>query len=100
MKAKATLGAATTTVAVVLANTTVKPGGFVNASITVTNAGKPASPGMRVSLQVGVVAIGTAVTDAAGHAAISFAAPPNEGTAQVVVLAGSAAGSALLTIAK
>jgi signal transduction histidine kinase len=28
-------------VAVTLASTTVKPGGFVNASITVTNAGKP-----------------------------------------------------------
>lgn len=99
LKAKATPGAATTTVAVTLAQTTVKPGGFVNANITVRNAAGPVA-GLRVSLQVGVVAIGTAVTDAAGHAAISFAAPPNEGIAQVVVLAGSATGSAVLTIAK
>lgn len=98
VQGKPTLGAAAI-IAVTLANTTVKPGGFVNASITVTNAGKPVA-GQLVSLQVGVVAIGTAVTDAAGHTAISFAAPPDPGTAQVVVLAGNATGSALLTIAK
>jgi hypothetical protein len=43
---------------------------------------------------------GTAVTDATGHAVISFFAPANEGTAQVVVLAGNASGSTPLTIAK
>jgi len=89
----------TTTVAVTLASTTVKPGGYVLANISVTNAGVPQA-GVTVSLQVGVFAVGTAVTDASGRAAISFAAPPNEGTAQVVVLAGQASGSALLTIAK
>ena len=47
-----------------------------------------------------MIPIGTAVTDATGNATISFAAPPNEGIAQVVVLAGSASGSAVLTIAK
>ena len=31
---------------------------------------------------------------------ITFAAPPNEGIAAVVVLAGAASGSALLTVAK
>jgi hypothetical protein len=84
---------------VTLANTTVKPGGYVLANISVTNAGVPQA-GVTVSLQVGVFAVGTAVTDASGHVGISFAAPPNEGTAQVIVLAGPASGSALLTIAK
>ena len=98
VRPQATPGAAAT-VSVSLAQTTVRPGGFVTANITVTNAGAPQS-GVTVSLQVGVVAIGTAVTDAAGHATISFAAPPNEGIAQVVVLAGAATGSAPLTIAK
>lgn len=90
---------AAATVLVVLTHTTVKPGGYVNANITLLNGGAPLA-GQTVSLQVGVVAIGTAVTDASGHAAISFAAPPNEGQAQVVVLAGAASGSAILTIAK
>jgi len=90
---------ASTVVAVTLAQATVKPGGFVTANINVTNASAPVA-GLTVSLQVGVISIGTAKTDAAGHATISFAAPPNEGIAQVVVLAGSASGSAVLTIAK
>ena len=98
MNGKPTLGAAAI-VSVTLANGTVKPGGYVGATITVTNLGKPVV-GQQVSLQVGVVAIGTAVTDAAGKALISFAAPPNEGVAQVVVLAGNATGSAILTVAK
>ena len=95
---KPTLGAAAI-VSVTLANATVKPGGFVLANINVTNAARPVA-GQVVSLQVGVFPIGTAVTDANGHAAISFAAPPNEGLAQVVVLAGNAIGSAVLTVAK
>jgi hypothetical protein len=98
VKGKPTLGAAAI-VSVTLAQTTVKPGGFVNANINVTNAARPVA-GQVVSLQVGVIAIGTAVTDANGHAAISFSAPPNEGLAQVVVLAGNATGSAVLTVAK
>jgi hypothetical protein len=91
--------AATTVVGVSLAQATVKPGGFVTAHIGVANAGAPVA-GLTVSLQVGVIPIGTAVTDATGNASISFFAPPNEGLAQVVVLAGSASGSAVLTIAK
>ncbi|MEA2662427.1 MAG: hypothetical protein QOH08_1999 [Chloroflexota bacterium] len=98
VKGKPTLGAAAI-IGVKLASATVKPGGFVSAAITVTNAGK-AVAGQLVSLQVGVVAIGTATTDATGKATITFAAPPNEGIAQVVVLAGAATGSAPLTIAK
>jgi len=95
---KPTLGAAAT-VGVTLANAIVKPGGFVTATIGVSNGGT-AVAGQTVSLQVGVTAIGTAVTDATGHAVISFFAPANEGTAQVVVLAGNASGSTPLTIAK
>jgi hypothetical protein len=98
MNGKPTLGAAAI-VSVTLTNGSVKPGGFVNANINITNSGQPVV-GQQVSLQVGVIAIGTAVTDTSGHAAISFAAPPNEGIAQVVVLAGNASGSAILTIAK
>jgi hypothetical protein len=86
-------------VSVVLANATVKPGGFVSASISVLNGLMPQA-GLTVSLQVGVVPIRTAVTDANGRAVISFAAPPNEGVTQVVVLAGAASGSAVLTVAK
>ena len=87
-------------VAVALTPTTVKPGGFVTANINVQNGAVPLA-GVTVSLQVGVyTGIAPTVTDAAGHATISFSAPPNEGTAQVVVLAGAASGSAVLTIAK
>lgn len=94
-----TTPAAGTTVTVSLANATVKPGGFVIANVAVLNGGQPVA-GLIVSLQVGVVPIGTATTDAGGHATITFFAPPNEGIAQVVVLAGSASGSAVLTVAK
>jgi hypothetical protein len=95
---KPTLGAAAT-VGVTLAQPTVKPGGFVTATVGVSNGGFPVA-GQLVSLQVGVISIGTATTDAFGHATLSFFAPPNEGIAQVVVLAGNASGSAVLTIAK
>jgi hypothetical protein len=98
VKPQASPGAAAT-VAVTLTNPTVKPGGFVTANVSVLNGTAPQA-GRTVSLQVGVIAIGTAVTDANGRAVISFFAPPNEGTAQVVVLAGAASGSAVLTIAK
>ncbi len=97
VKASAAPGTAATTVTVALANATVKPGGFVTANVTLAGT---AVAGQKVSLQVGVIPIGTATTDAAGRAAISFFAPPNEGIAQVVVLAGSASGSAALTVAK
>jgi hypothetical protein len=90
---------AASTVIVTLANAKVKPGGFVTANITVLNGATPLA-GQTVSLQVGVVTIGAATTNAAGQTTISFFAPPNEGLAQVVVLAGSASGSALLTVAK
>ena len=92
-----TAPAAATTVTVTLANATVKPGGFVTANIALAGT---AVAGQKVSLQVGVITIGTAVTDASGKATISFFAPPNEGIAQVVVLAGSASGGAALTVAK
>ena len=99
VKAQAAPGAAATTVTVILASATVKPGGFVTANITVLSGAVPVA-GLTTSLQVGVISIGTALTDGVGHATISFFAPPNEGIAQVVVLAGNASGSATLTIAK
>ena len=98
VRPQATPGAGAT-IGVVLASATVRPGGLVTANISVVNGGAPQA-GVTVSLQVGVTAIGTAVTDAGGRAVISFAAPSNEGVAQVVVLAGAATGSATLTIAK
>ena len=99
VKAQPTPAAAATTVSVALVQATVKPGGFVTANINVTSGAAPVAS-LTVSLQVGVIAIGTAVTDPNGHAEISFFAPANEGLAQVVVLAGAASGSAVLTIAK
>jgi hypothetical protein len=96
---KASSSAAPLTVSVTLNNTKVRPGQFVIAEIRVTANGLPKS-GELVTLSVGVIAIGTATTDAAGTARIGFAAPPNEGDAAVVVLASGAAGRATLTVAR
>jgi hypothetical protein len=49
-------------------------------------------------LSVGVVQIGTAVTDGTGTARISFVAPPAEGDVSVVVLGAGSSGRASLTI--
>ena len=97
--AKASPGATASAVAVALANPTVKPGALVTANISVVSGGSPVQ-GLAVSLQVGVIPIGSALTNAAGKATISFFAPSTEGTAQVVVLAGTVIGSATLTVAK
>ena len=54
-----------------------------------------------VALYVGVVFIGIATTGADGTARIAFAAPPNEGEASVVVLAGNnISGRATLTVSR
>ena len=87
------------TVTVTLDKASARVGQGVLATVYVVGATGPRA-GVLVTLSVGVSSIGTAVTDAAGKALISFAAPPNEGVAQVVVLAGNASGSAILTIAK
>ena len=87
------------TLLVALDRTTVKPGGLVTATITLSDPSGPRAD-TSVSLSVGVVSIGTARTDKLGKARISFAAPPNEGVAQVVVLGDGASASAVLTVTK
>jgi len=84
---------------VVLDRPTVRPGQLVTATITLTDETSVRAD-TTVSLSVGVVGIGSARTDVTGKARISFAAPPNEGVAQVVVLGGGASGSAALTVAR
>ena len=89
----------TAALTVTLSKATVKPGEVVTASIFVTSASLP-QVDASVSLSVGVIHIASAKTDATGHAQISFAAPPNEGVAQVVVLGPSVSGSATLIVAR
>ena len=96
---KAPVTTAPLAVAVTLDKTTVKPGAFIVASIRVTANGLPKFDEL-VTLQVGVITIGSARTNALGTAVIVFAAPPNEGEASVVVLATGASGRATLTVAK
>jgi len=96
---KAPVTTAPLAVTVALDKTNVKPGAFIVASIRVTANGLPKFDEL-VTLQVGVITIGSARTNAAGTAVIVFAAPPNEGDASVVVLATGASGRATLTVAK
>ena len=91
--------AAPTTVAVALDRSKVRPGEAVLAEIRLSENGRPKA-NVTVTLSVGVITIGTAVTDSGGIAHIGFAAPPNEGDAAVVVLAAGAAGRAPLTVAR
>ena len=77
----------------------VRPGDPVNAQVIFTEGGA-ARAGVTVSLSVGVVSIGTALTDAAGRAVIPFAAPTTEGEIAVVVLASGASARASLTVTK
>lgn len=86
-------------VSVTLDKTKVTPGAFVTATIFLTANGAPQA-NQQVTLSVGVIAIASATTDATGVARISFAAPPNEGDAAVVVIAAGASGRATLTVAK
>lgn len=91
--------AGTAALTVTLNKTAVKPGEVVRASIFLTNESRPQADAS-VSLQVGVIHIASAKTDASGHAQISFAAPPNEGVAQVVVLGPNVSASATLVVAR
>jgi len=84
---------------VTLDRTSVKPGESVIADAAFTDGGL-AKRDVTVTLQVGVITIGSARTDATGHARIGFAAPTTEGAISVVVLGGNASGSAILTVAK
>lgn len=91
--------AGTPSLFVALDKPTVRPGGTVVATITLSDPSGPRAD-VAVSLSVGVVPIGTTKTDQLGKATISFAAPSSEAVAQVVVLGGGAAGSAILTVSR
>jgi hypothetical protein len=101
-KANVTLRAPTasaTLVTVTLDRTKVRPGEIVGAQIRVTENGIP-KVGALATLSVGVVTIGSSATDAFGNTRISFAAPPNEGDATVVVFAAGSSGRTVLTVAR
>ena len=85
------------TVTVTLDKPTVRAGQGVLATIYVVGLTGPRA-GVPVTVSVGVVTIGTAVTDGTGTARIGFAAPSTEGDVSVVVLAGGSSGRASLTI--
>lgn len=91
--------AGTVTLFVALDKPAVKPGQLVTATITLSDPSGPRGD-TSVSLSVGVVPIGTTKTDRLGKATISFAAPPNDGVAQVVVLGAGVWGSATLAVAR
>jgi len=86
-------------VTVTLDRTKVRPGEIVGAQIRVTENGIPRI-GVLATLSVGVVTIGSSATDAFGNTRISFAAPPNEGDAAVVVFAAGSSGRTVLTVAR
>lgn len=90
---------ASLTLFVALDKPVVRPGDPVVATITLSDPSGPRAD-TTVTLSVGVVPIGTARTDKLGKAAISFAAPPHEAVAQVVVLGGGVFGSATLTVTR
>jgi glucodextranase-like protein len=101
-KANVTLRAPTvsaTLVTVTLDRAKVRPGEIVGAQIRVTENGIP-KIGTLATLSVGVVTIGSSATDAFGNTRISFAAPPNEGDAAVVVFAAGSSGRTVLTVAR
>src|SRR5439155_24145550 len=103
VKNQVTVKPATTSavsISVTLDKTTVKPGGFVTATIFIIGTNGVPRAGESVSLSVGVIPIATSTTDLTGIARISFAAPPNEGEAADVVLAAGGTGRATLTVAK
>jgi hypothetical protein len=89
--------ATTATVTVTLDKTTARAGQGVLATIYVVGTTGPRA-GVPLALSVGVVQIGTAVTDGTGTARISFVAPPAEGDVSVVVLGAGSSGRASLTI--
>ena len=91
--------AAATVVSVTLDRARVRPGEIVQAQIRVTENGRP-KVGTIATLSVGVITIGSATTDASGSTRITFAAPPNEGDAAVVVFAAGTSGRTALTVAR
>jgi len=91
--------AAEPTLTVALNQTTVRAGQQVVAAIYLRDALGP-KVGVRVTLSVGVVVIGSAITDFSGTARIGFAAPTTEGDIGVVVLGGGTSGRATLTVTR
>ncbi|MGH2490731.1 MAG: hypothetical protein ACRDF9_04415 [Candidatus Limnocylindria bacterium] len=91
--------AAATVVTVTLDRARVRPGEIVVANIRVTENGIP-KIGARATLSVGLITIGSFVTDVFGNARFGFAAPPNEGDAAVVVFASGTSGRTALTVAR
>ena len=89
--------ATTATLTVTLDKATARAGQGVLATIYVVGTTGPRA-GVPVTLSVGVVQIGTGVTDGTGTARISFVAPPAEGDVSVVVLGAGSSGRASLTI--
>jgi hypothetical protein len=78
---------------------TVRPGQQVVAAILLRDATGPRT-GVQVTLSVGVVVIGSALTDNLGSARIGFAAPTTEGDIGVVVLGAGTSGRATLTVTR
>jgi len=85
------------TVTVTLDKATAKPGQIVLATIYVVGVTGP-RPGVPLALSVGVLPIGSSVTDGTGAARVPFAAPATEGDVSVVVLAAGTSGRASLTV--
>lgn len=90
--------AAGTALSVVLDRAKVKPGETVVARVLATEDAKPKAD-LAVTLQVGVITIGTYRTDATGGVTVAFAAPNHEADdVAIVVLGGGAAARATLTV--
>lgn len=98
VKPAAQITTAGTSLSVTLDRAKVRPGETVVARVIALESGK-AKAGLAVTLQVGVVTIGTRKTDATGAAVIGFAAPNHEvDDAAVVVSGGGTSARALLTV--
>lgn len=95
---EAASGAEGLSIAVSLDRVLVKPGETVVAEIHAIQDGQ-LRPDMAVTLQVGVVTIGTYRTDATGVARVGFAAPNHEAEdVAVLVLAGGTSGRATFSV--
>ena len=77
----------------------VAPGATVNAYVIVL-ANSVARPNEVVTVSVGGITVGSAQTDAAGLARVTFAAPSTEGDLSVVVLVSGTSARATLTVAR
>jgi hypothetical protein len=98
VKAPSQATTAGTAVALTLDRAKVRPGETVVARVVATENGKPKAD-LAVTLQVGVITIGTYKTDASGVATIGFAAPNHEiDDVAVVILGGGTSARATLTV--